>query len=169
MEEALKTENHQYKSIQVKYANKANDNKTESQNTYTLSGDKYVGEKQNDYSDSLILFAQRSIVLVDYSDTIFKNYEKQDKEKDNDAKIEWEIKYYISPFKVTGFYSSVIENKGNGISGSRKAEFKYEYNKYGYLTFDESKYEYSLTEKTDGLKSVEKRSEYTKISISYKD
>ncbi len=169
MEEALKTENHDFKSIEVKYVGKEDDNKTESKNTYSLINGKYVAAENNDYSDILIAYAQRSIVLAEYSNTIFENYERQDKEKDNDAKVEWEIKYYISPFKVTGFYSSVIENKGNGISGSRKAEFKYEYNKYGYLTFDESKYEYELEEKSDGLKSVEKRSEYTKISISYKD
>jgi len=169
VEEALKTEDHDFKSIQIKYVGKENENKEEFKNTYTLTNGEYVAEKDNDYADRLILYATRSVVLAEYMDVSFKSYETKDKEKDIDAKIEWEIKYYLNPFKITGHYSSVIKNKGNGISGSRKAEFKYEYNKYGYLTFNESKYEYELEEKLDGLKNSEKTSQYTKVSISYKD
>ncbi len=166
---AYKTENHEYQTIKVKYIAEDIDDKLETQNTFTFKNGKYVAEDKNDYSDMLLAYAQKSITRADYFGDNFESYKDMDKANDKDAKIDSEIRYYLNPFKVIGVYSSGFKNKEYGISGSRKAEFKYEFNENGYLTFLKRSYSFDYTENKDGAFKSKKIEEYCKISISYKD
>jgi len=173
---------YQYDIISVTYVYKSGDSNTvlETENTFTLRDnyeeleksyfdkkDFYKAEKDiNNYY--LLDYAKRSILMYG-EDLGFEHYEKIDKLIDKDADVKWEVNYYITPFKVVGSYSSTFNNKETGISGCRKYEIEYIFNRYGYLVFLETDFRYELAEDKDGLETVEKDKTYKKITITYKD
>ncbi len=173
---------HQYDIISVTYVYKSGDSNTvlETENTFTLRDDyeelkksyfdkKYFYKAEKDINNYYLLYEAERSILMYGADVGFEYYEGKDKEIDKDADVKWEVNYYTTPFKVVGSYNSTFNNKETGISGCRKYEIEYIFNRYGYLTFLETDFRDERTEDKDGLKTVEKDKTYEKITITYKD
>ena len=167
MEEVNKIEDHTYKTITVNYSSEKDDEKVEAKITYTVEEGLLKPDVKNSYSSRLELYCYQSVQFAEYYDKYFDSDEQEIKNKDENAKIESEILFYVKPFKIVGSFKGTFKNEN--CSGKKTIDFEYEFNKYGYLTCLESSSSYNYTEKQEDTKTTTSSKTHQKVTLSYKD
>ena len=158
-EEARKVEDHTYTEAVIKYEMDMNmlvftdQSKGEIKYTRDETGG-WTTESEDEHAEELKSNLETNVRSFDLSQAL--------NEEEVPENVEYEIKYYVNPFKITFKVKGSGESEDAKTNVDGKGEFKFE--KYGYLS-------YSLVDMTmegSAMGTSISMKMYQKLNISYK-
>lgn len=154
-----------YDKVSVDYSAKTDTEKGAGSCSFTYKNGKYVADEPSEITGAVSLYFSFTPNSIDVEKS-FKYYEDAwlDYYKD-DGKVEWSVKYFVSPFKVVGKFKSTATTKET--VKEKKMDFTYKFDEYFNITSYVGEITTSENTEKDGYKVVSETNSYTKIKFKY--